>query len=292
MEGQNEPPDDRELKRLRERVAELEQEAERNQDEARRARDAAEHARVAAEDARAAKSQFLATMSHELRTPLNAIDGYAELMQLGVYGPLTGEQRRALGRLRHAQKRLLTLVNDVLSFAQLESGSSSVDPSDFAVRRLFDTVEAIMAPQLMARSQALTIDRPPPDLRVHADPEGAEQILLNIMANAVKFSSEGGRIHLAASRAGDAVHIHVTDWGNGIPADRLESIFDPFVQVTGGIVRDHGGVGLGLSISRELARAMAGEIRVRSQPGEGSTFTLVLPAAGAAAGSDPGPDDA
>jgi signal transduction histidine kinase len=285
MEGDRERGTSTELIRLRARVADLEQQIERTRAEARAARDAAEIARTAADDARAAKTQFLATMSHELRTPLNAIDGYAELMQLGVYGTLTDQQRRALKRLRLAQKRLLALVDDVLSFARLESGAGVVELADIAVDELFGAVEATIAPQLEARSQTLTVDQPAAGLTVRCDPGGAEQILLSLLANAVKFSDEGGVVQLSATGAGDVVHMTVTDRGNGIPANRLEDIFDPFVQLTGGIVRDHHGVGLGLAISRELARAMEGEILVMSRPGSGSAFTLVLPAGGATAGA-------
>jgi signal transduction histidine kinase len=283
MQGDTEEGTDAELTRLRARVAALELEMERSRAQVRAARDDAEAARTAADDAHAAKSQFLATMSHELRTPLNAIDGYAELMQLGVYGPLTDQQRRALMRLRLAQKRLLALVEDVLSFARLEAGAGVLELSDFPVDELFVAVESTIAPQLAARSQTLTVDRPAAGLLVRCDPDNAEQILLSLLANAIKFSSEGSVVQLSAARVGDRVHMTVADRGDGIPANRLEDIFMPFVQLTDGIVRDHAGIGLGLAISRELARAMDGEILVMSQPGAGSAFTLELPAGSASA---------
>jgi signal transduction histidine kinase len=246
-------------------------------DEARAAREEAERARAHAEDANAAKSSFLATMSHELRTPLNAIGGYAELMELGIHGPLTDPQREALRRLRRAQKRLLSLINDVLNFARLEAGQVRFHYRDVPVASILANLETVIAPQLAARQQTLAIDDVRPGLRVHADPEKAEQILLNLLANAIKFTAPGGRIHVKTSAQGPEVWIRVTDTGAGIEAERLDTIFEPFVQVDGGMIREHGGVGLGLSISRDLAQAMSGDVRVESQVGRGSTFTLVLP---------------
>jgi signal transduction histidine kinase len=237
----------------------------------------AERARAAAEDANAAKSQFLATMSHELRTPLNAIDGYAELIEIGVHGPVTEQQRRALNRLRRSQKRLLSLINDVLNFAKLEAGQVKFDPRPVLVSDLITDLEMVITPQVNAKQQELVVDPVPPQLRVLADADKAEQILLNLAANAVKFTAEGGTIRITATPHSEQVRIVVSDTGVGIPAHRLDSIFEPFVQVDSGLGRDHAGVGLGLAISRDLARAMGGDLVAQSVLGSGSAFTLFLP---------------
>jgi signal transduction histidine kinase len=239
----------------------------------------AERARAAAEDANAAKSQFLAKMSHELRTPLNAIDGYAELIEIGVHGPVTEQQRKALGRLRSSQKRLLSLINDVLNFARLEAGHVKFDPRAVSVSELVTTLEMVMTPQVNAKRQQLVVDPVAPHLQVLSDADKAEQILLNLATNAVKFTAEGGTIRISASAQAEQVAITVADTGVGIPAHRLEDIFEPFVQVESGLGRDHAGVGLGLAISRDLARAMGGDLVAQSAVGRGSTFALLLPLA-------------
>jgi signal transduction histidine kinase len=237
----------------------------------------AEQARRTAVEANAAKSQFLATMSHELRTPLNAIDGYAELLELGIHGPVTAQQREALRRLRRAQKRLLSLVNDVLNFAKLESGQVVFSYRRVRIADVVREVEGMVTPQVAEKDQTLAIAAESPDIEVWADPHKVTQILLNLVANAVKFTGEGGQIRIDTGVQGSMASISVADTGGGIPPERLNLIFEPFVQAQGGMVRDHGGVGLGLAIGRDLAQRMNGELRVESRVGIGSTFTLLLP---------------
>jgi signal transduction histidine kinase len=235
-------------------------------------------ARAEAEAANLAKSQFLANMSHELRTPLNAIGGYTELLEMGLRGEVTEEQRTDLKRIRRAQQHLLGLINDVLNFAKLEAGRIEIDVRAVALEEVLESVEALTAPQ--ARAAGLTyarVDAPGP-LRALADPDKLEQVLLNLLSNAIKFTPPGGTVEIEYREDGATVRISVRDTGAGIPADRLSSIFDPFVQVDPDLTRQRQGAGLGLAISRELARAMGGEIEVESRLGEGSTFTLTLPA--------------
>jgi signal transduction histidine kinase len=249
----------------------------------------AEQARRTAEEANAAKSQFLATMSHELRTPLNAIDGYAELLELGIHGPVTAQQREALRRLRRAQKRLLSLVNDVLNFAKLESGQVVFSYRRVRIADVVREVEGMVTPQVAEKNQTLAIAAESPDIEVWADPHKVTQILLNLVVNAVKFTDEGGQIRVDAGVQGSMAAISVADTGGGIPPERLNLIFEPFVQAQSGMVRDHGGVGLGLAIGRDLAQRMNGELRVDSRLGAGSTFTLLLPLSPAGDdGADPG----
>jgi signal transduction histidine kinase len=246
--------------------------------EAETARHEAEEARASAETANRAKAEFLAAMSHELRTPLNAIAGYAQLLEMGIHGPVTESQRDALDRLQRSEQRLLSLVNDVLNFAKLEAGRVEYQLEAVALARVVADVVPMIEPQLAAKHIAHEA-RIAPELHALADGEKLEQILLNLLSNAAKFTGPGGRVTLAADAAGGAVRLHVADTGRGIPTEKLESIFDPFVQVDTKLTRTAEGTGLGLAISRDLARGMGGDLSVASVLGEGSTFTLTLPAA-------------
>ncbi|HUQ83015.1 MAG TPA: ATP-binding protein [Gemmatimonadaceae bacterium] len=238
----------------------------------------AEAARREAEKASRAKSEFLAVMSHELRTPLNAIDGYAELMEMEVRGPVTPAQREDLRRIRRSQKHLLSLINDVLNFARLDAGTVRYDIREFLLRDAIHSVEDVTAPQLHARRlQFVRVDCEG-DLRVHADRDKVEQILVNLMTNAIKFTEPDGRITLECAGNGSTVRVTVRDTGRGIPEDKLSAIFDPFVQVARSAGAPSEGVGLGLAISRDLSRAMGGDLVAESQVGKGSTFILTLPA--------------
>lgn len=233
----------------------------------------------AAEAANRTKSEFLAVMSHELRTPLNAIGGYTDLLEMGIHGAVTEGQRAALARIRVSQQHLLGLINDVLNYAKLETGSVSYDIREVRVQEMLATVEVLIAPQAHARALTLEVGDCPPDLTVRADPEKLRQVLLNLLSNATKFTDAGGRIELSYHEDGECVHLRVRDTGVGIPADKLASIFEPFVQVRSDLTRTAEGTGLGLAISRDLARGMGGDLSVESAVGEGSTFTLTLPAA-------------
>ena len=232
-----------------------------------------------AEAASDAKSQFLAVMSHELRTPLNAIGGYAELLALGVRGPVTETQRSDLERIRQSQQHLLGIINDVLNFTRVEAGQVQYDIQTVPAREMMDAVAALIAP-LAARKNVVFDVRPaPPSLLARADRPKVEQILLNLLSNAVKFTPTGGRVSLEAAREGDAVLLSVRDNGPGIARGDRDAIFEPFVQLGRTLTTSHEGTGLGLAISRDLARAMGGEIGVESVQGEGATFTLRLPVA-------------
>ena len=242
----------------------------------------AEHAaRAEAERANRAKSEFLAVMSHELRTPLNAIGGYAELMEMGIRGPVTAQQQEDLRRVQTSQRHLLGLINEVLNYAKLETGTVHYDLSDVRIRDALGGAEALVAPQAQAKAIALTVTTCSPTLTVRADAEKLRQILVNLLSNAVKFTDRGGRVDLGCEAAAATVRIVVRDTGIGIAADQLERIFEPFVQVRADLTRTAEGTGLGLAISRDLARGMGGDLTVRSAIGEGSTFTITLPRAAA-----------
>jgi signal transduction histidine kinase len=236
-------------------------------------------ARAAAEAANLAKTEFLAVMSHELRTPLNAIAGYAELLSMGIRGPVTPEQLQDLGRIQRSQRHLLGLINDVLNFARIEAGRVELHLADVSVAHALGELESLVAPQLMARELRYRHVAPGPALRVRADAEKLRQVLLNVLSNAVKFTPQGGAITVDARAVEGAVHVRVADTGIGIPADRLESIFEPFVQLGRNLTSRHEGTGLGLAISRDLARAMGGDLTAAAGVDGGSVFTLVLPRA-------------
>jgi PAS domain S-box-containing protein len=235
-------------------------------------------ARAAAENANRAKSEFLALMSHELRTPLNAIGGYAELIELGIRGPVTPEQREDLQRIQASQKHLLGLINEVLNYARVESGAVGYRLADVPVAEVVRTAETLVAPQIRSKGLALEPSEcDPATLTAHADRDKVQQILLNLLSNAVKFTARGGRVHVRCSRVADRVRIQVRDTGIGIPAEKLDTIFEPFVQIGRALDRPADGTGLGLAISRDLARGMGGDLIAESTLGEGSTVTLVLP---------------
>jgi PAS domain S-box-containing protein len=257
----------------------------------------AEAARAEAEGANRAKSEFLAVMSHELRTPLNAIGGYAELIELGIHGPVTDAQRMALARIQASQRHLLGLIAGVLDYSRVEAGAVAYQLTDVPVGEAIAQAESLVAPQLRAKGLGYAWSGAPPELSVRADREKLQQILLNLLGNAVKFTdsrgSAPGRIEVtctitdaasgrpgsAPATAGRCVQLHVRDTGVGIAPEKLASVFEPFVQVDQRLTRPHEGVGLGLAISRDLARGMGGDLTAESVVGAGSTFTLTLPAA-------------
>ncbi len=244
-----------------------------------------ERARAEAQAASRAKSDFLAVMSHELRTPLNAIAGYAQLMELGLHGPVTPEQVAALDRIQRGQQHLLGLINAVLNYARLEAGHVEYAQADVPVGPALAEVAALIAPQAHTKGLTLSVAPcgPDPDgapLVARADPEKVRQVLLNLLSNAVKFTRGGGTVTLGGGRTPDGrLALRVADTGRGIPADQLERVFQPFVQVDAPLTRTQEGTGLGLAISRDLARGMGGDLTAESTVGVGSTFTLTLPVA-------------
>jgi len=267
--------------------------------EAQTARAVAEAATVRAASANKAKSNFLATMSHEIRTPINAVLGYAELLALELAGPLTEEQRAQLARIRASTAHLLTLVNDVLDLAKIESGTLRVDTGEVLASDTMNSALSLVAPQAIAKgvqisercTGACETDAP----RYVGDPDRVRQILVNLIANAVKFTDAGGSVTVDCSlvdhtprgqsltRGRSFVGFSIRDTGIGVPREQLEHIFEAFVQGESDrrspYTREQAGTGLGLAISQQLAHRMDGEITVESAPGVGSVFTLLMPAA-------------
>ncbi len=234
-------------------------------------------ARNAAETANRAKSEFLANMSHELRTPLNAIGGYADLLMGGIRGPVSAAQMADLVRIKKSQHHLLSLINDILNFAKIEAGRVKVNPRNTMMNDVLSQLETLVGPQLLEKQLRYDYQSCDPTYTAFVDPDRLQQILLNLLSNAVKFTPEGGSVKVECSAKDDAMLIRVSDTGVGIPPDKLESVFEPFVQLDRTRAPGLAGTGLGLAISRDLARAMGGDLTATSTLDVGSTFTLRIP---------------
>jgi len=236
-------------------------------------------ARREAEAASRAKSEFLTMMSHELRTPLNAIGGYAQILAMGIRGPISDAQATDLDRIARSQRHLLSIINDILNLARIESGRVSYQIEDVDVVDTLSAVPSLVAPLVEEKRLTLTLDTNGDAPRARADREKVQQIVLNLLSNAVKFTEPGGKIRIGCEADDEAVHVLVSDTGAGIPPERHEAIFEPFVQLDTSLTRTREGTGLGLAISRDLARGMNGSLTVESAVGVGSTFRLTLPRA-------------
>ncbi len=229
------------------------------------------------ESASRTKSEFLAALSHELRTPLNAIGGYADLLLMGVRGPVTQQQRQDLERVQHSQQHLLLIINDLLNFSRIEAGRIQYDVEPMSLVSIIDSVSPMIEPQAALRGLDYIREPCAGDLVVSADRVKVEQIMLNLLSNAVKFTERGGQITVSCDRSRGVGRVRVVDTGIGIPPEKTDAVFEPFVQLGRSLTSTHEGTGLGLAISRDLARAMGGDLMVESVPGKGSTFILTLP---------------
>ena len=254
-------------------------------DERERLRLIADHAALAlwkaelleqARAADAAKGRFLATISHELRTPLTALTGYEELLVDEVLGPISEPQRDVLERMRSVTHHLTAMIEDVLAYSSLEMGHEVMRPTEFLLIDLIRTVVAVVEPLARQKNIEIVTELPDESLRLITDIDRARQILVNLAGNAVKFTDRGD-VRISTEVETGQVRIAVTDTGIGISTADQRLLFRPFVQVDTGLTRRHGGTGLGLYISQQLARLLHGRVELRSEIGRGSTFTLVLP---------------
>lgn len=235
-----------------------------------------------AQEANSSKSHFLANMSHELRQPLNAITGYADLMTMGVRGPVTDQQREDLERIKSSSTHLTALISDILEFAKIEAGHLAYNLTSVPVDATLSEVASFIEPSVRTKHLTFSLERSDPNIAVRADRDRFIQAVLNVLTNATKYTPINGSLTVSCAITGaehDAVAIRIADTGIGIPADKLSTIFEPFVQVNRSFKRPAEGVGLGLAIARDITRYMGGDLMVESEEGVGSTFTLTLPRA-------------
>jgi signal transduction histidine kinase len=259
---------------VREREARVSSERARTDAEA--AKVEAEEARAEAESANGAKSDFLAVMSHELRTPLSAIMGYQELLADGITGPINEQQSQQLGRIKASARHLLSLIDEILTFTRIDAGREEVALERASLSTLLEPAAELVESLARARGLHIEVMLPPHEITVETDPVKVKQMLVNLLSNAVKFTDRG-RIILSGDQHGDQLVITVQDSGIGISPDHFERIFEPFWQVEQKATRRAGGTGLGLTVTRRLALLLGGDVTVKSEPGEGTTFTIYLP---------------
>jgi len=248
-------------------------------EELRSAISEAKKAWAAADAANRTKAEFLAVMSHELRTPLNSIGGYVDLLEMELRGPLTDAQKSDLSRIKRSQEHLLGIINDILNFTRLDATEVKFDIIDVPLRALIADLDAVVSSLARAKALEYRCDSPTASVYARTDPDKLRQIMINLISNAVKFTPDGGRIMVSYTLHKRSVSIHVEDNGPGIPRNKHEAVFEPFVQLDRGLTRTMEGTGLGLAISRGLARGMGGDVLLKSDVGVGSVFTVTIPLA-------------
>jgi PAS domain S-box-containing protein len=239
----------------------------------------AERAREAAELSNRAKSDFLSRMSHELRTPLNAMLGFAQLLEIDRRNPLTAGQRPWVGQIQQAGWHLLEMINDVLDLSRIDSGNLRLQTATLELGEIVHATTALVAADAAKRAIRISAELAPEATAILGDATRVKQILTNLLSNAVKYNVDNGRVHIASRLVGpDVVEVSVTDTGMGMTPEQMEELFRPFNRL-GRERTALQGTGIGLVISRRLAELMGGSIRVKSVPGEGSSFILKLPKA-------------
>jgi signal transduction histidine kinase len=269
----------RQLEHQTQEARELAHELALTNEELRSVISEAKKAWAAADAANRSKAEFLAVMSHELRTPLNSIGGYVDLLEMELRGPLTDAQKADLQRIRRSQEHLLGIINDILNFTRLEATELKFDIIDVPLRALLTDLDGVVSSLANAKSLEYQCASPSSSVFIQTDPDKLRQIMINLLSNAIKFTPAGGRISISCAVDETAASISVEDTGPGIPSDKLDAVFEPFVQLDRGLTRTTDGTGLGLAISRGLARGMGGDILLKSDVGVGSVFTVIIPLA-------------
>ena len=231
------------------------------------------------EEANRLKSEFLANMSHDLRTPLNAIIGFSELMIDEVPGKINKEQRQCLDDVLTSGKHLLDLINDVLDLSKIESGKMKLRLTDIALTAVIESVRSTIMPILASRKQSLDVEVEEGLPPVHADKAKTRQVLINLLSNATKFTSDGGKLKIEAGREGNWCQVSVIDDGIGIKEEDRERIFEPFYQLDTPLTKERSGTGLGLALTQQIIERHGGKIWIESEYGKGSRFTFTLPLA-------------
>lgn len=244
--------------------------------ERKRAENSLIEAKMMAEESNRIKSEFLANMSHELRTPLTAVIGFSDILSMQKFGELNSKQLEFTGHILNSGKHLLELINDILDLSKIEAGKMELYCEDFSVDSLLDEVQRTVYPLAARKNIELTIRNDVLQPEMFADRFKFKQIMYNLLSNAIKFTHDGGKVSIVARRDGNILEVSVSDTGIGIPADRLDEIFDPFMQVDASNRRKYGGTGLGLALVKRFVEMHGGSIRVKSEEKKGSTFTFTI----------------
>jgi signal transduction histidine kinase len=243
---------------------------------AERLRSEAETARAEAERANNSKTDFLAVMSHELRTPLTAIMGYEELLSDGITGPVTELQRQQLGRINASARHLLGLIDQILTFARVDIGRERVRWESMSVNHTLGDAAALVEPMAAAKDIKFIVELLEEDQAIQTDGTKLRQMLVNLLSNGIKFT-EKGEVRVSCAVANGILEVRIADTGVGIAAENIDDVFEPFWQAEQTATRRTGGTGLGLSVTRKLARLLGGDVSVASRIGAGTTFLLTLP---------------
>ena len=236
-----------------------------------------EETNQALEKASQAKSDFLARMSHELRTPLNVIMGFTELMLDQVPGEINEEQRQCLDDVLTSGRHLLGLINEVLDLSKVEAGKAELRVKDIALSEVVELITGVMMPELSQRRQSLNVDLEKGLPLVRADEARLRQVFFNLLSNASKFTPDGGKIKIEASRKDNLCQVSVSDNGIGIKKEDQKQIFEPFYQVDTSMTRERRGTGLGLALVKEIVEMHGGQVWVESEYKKGSRFIFTLP---------------